>query len=44
MPSAQSIVVTRQAPAKWVRIELLELYRGTRRQDACVTEVTPEAR
>jgi F5/8 type C domain len=44
VPSAQSITVTRKAPAKWVRIELLELYRGTRRQDACVTEVTPQGR
>lgn len=42
--AAQSIIVARKAPTKWLRIELLELYRGTRRQDACVTEVTPQAR
>lgn len=42
--SAQSIIVARRAPARWLRIELLELYRGTRRQDACVTEVTPQVR
>jgi len=25
-------------------VEVLELYRGGRRQDACVTEVVPQAR
>jgi hypothetical protein len=40
----QSIAVTRKAPASWVRVEVLELYRGGKRQDACVTEVVPQAR
>jgi hypothetical protein len=40
----QSIAVARKAPARWVRIELLELHRGGKRPDACVTEVAPQAR
>jgi hypothetical protein len=44
LPGPQSIALTRKAPARWVRIELLELHRGGKRQDACVTEVVPQAR
>jgi hypothetical protein len=43
-PAARTIVVARTDSTKWVRIELLELYRGTRRQEACITEVSPQAR
>jgi hypothetical protein len=42
--SAQSIVVKRKAPARLVRIELLELYRGTKLQDACLGEVVLKGR
>lgn len=42
--STQSILVKRKAPARWVRIELVELYKGSKLQDACLTEVTPQAR
>jgi hypothetical protein len=42
--STQSILVKRKAPARWVRIELVELYKGSKLPDACLTEVTPQAR
>lgn len=42
--SAQSITLKRKEPARWIRIELVELYKGSRKQDACLTEVTPQAR
>jgi hypothetical protein len=38
--TAQSIAVKRKTPARWVRIELLELYPGSKRQDACLAGVT----
>jgi hypothetical protein len=44
VPAPQSIVVKRKAPARWVRIELLELYAGTKRQEACLSEVSPQGR
>ena len=40
----QSIQVKRKDPVRWVRVELLDLYRGSKKQDACVTEVVPQAR
>lgn len=42
--SAQAILVARKTPARWVRIELLDLYRGSKRQEACISEVTPQGR
>ncbi len=42
--SSQSIIVKRKTPARWLRVELVELYRGAKKQDACLTEVTPQAR
>jgi hypothetical protein len=36
----QSITVKRKTPVKWIRIELAELYAGTKRPDACLTDVT----
>jgi hypothetical protein len=42
--SSQSIIVKRKAPARWLRVELVELYRGSKKQEACLTEVTPQAR
>jgi hypothetical protein len=42
--SPQLIAVKRKTPVKWVRIELLELYAGTKRQDACLAEVTLQGR
>ena len=44
LQAPQTVAVTRRTPARWVRIELLELYRGARRQEACITEVTPRGR
>jgi hypothetical protein len=38
--AVQSIAVKRKGPARWVRIEILELHAGSRRPDACLTEVT----
>ena len=40
----QSIILKRKEPARWIRIELLELYKGSRKQDACITEATPQGR
>ena len=37
---SQAITVRRGTPARWVKLELLELYAGSRRQDACLAEVT----
>ncbi len=42
--SAHAIVVKRKGPARWIRIELLELHAGTRRQGPCITEATPQGR
>jgi hypothetical protein len=40
----QSISLKRKEPARWIRIELVELYKGSRKQDACITEATPQGR
>jgi hypothetical protein len=42
--TAQSIRVKRKGPARWVRIELLEVFGGTARRNACITEATLQAR
>jgi hypothetical protein len=42
--SSQSILLKRKEPARWIRVELLELYKGSRKQDACITEATPQGR
>jgi len=43
--SSQSIILKRKEPARWIRIELLELYaKGARKPDACITEATPQGR
>jgi hypothetical protein len=42
--ASQSITVKRKNPARLVRVELLELYRGSKRQDACVTELSLQGR
>ncbi len=43
-PAVQTVRVRRTAPTRWVRVEVLELYRGARHQDACITEVTAQRR
>ena len=42
--SSQSIILKRKEPVRWVRVELVELYKGSRWVDACLTEVVPQAR
>jgi hypothetical protein len=42
--SSQSIIVKRKEPARWVRVELVELYKGSKWVDACLTDVVAQAR
>jgi hypothetical protein len=42
--SSQSIILRRKEPVRWVRVELVELYKGSKWVDACLTEVVPQAR
>ncbi len=42
--SSQSIILKREEPVRWVRVELVELYKGSKWVDACLTEVVPQAR
>jgi len=44
IPTAQSIAVKRTGPARWIRVELLEVFGGSGRRNACVTEATLQAR
>jgi hypothetical protein len=34
----------RKDPVRWIRVELVELYKGSKWVDACLTEVVPQAR
>jgi hypothetical protein len=42
--ASQSITVKRKGPARLVRVELLELYRGSKWRDACVSELSLQGR
>jgi hypothetical protein len=42
--SSQSIILKRKEPVRWLRVELVELYKGSKWVDACLTEVVPQAR
>jgi hypothetical protein len=42
--ASQSIILKRKDPVRWIRVELVELYKGSKWVDACLTEVVPQAR
>jgi hypothetical protein len=42
--ASQSIILKRKEPVRWIRVELAELYKGSKWVDACLTEVVPQAR
>jgi hypothetical protein len=42
--SPQSLTLKRKEPAGWIRLELVELYKGSKWQDACIAEAVPQAR